>query len=231
MSIRRIVALCFVFWIAATAATFVASPHGGSGERRSFTLTATAPAAGADTLTLVLPGGYHTVEVKAAAPGAPDAVEVTVSGRVGNGLAILSKPLPALENIAVDTRTAGGTLTVGLTRADTTVIRTNWTITVPARFGAHVTADAGSVRFTGLEGPLTGRVDVGAVRADVASHHGPADLDAVVGRVSVSGNGLGGRRPRGEAGPGAHWDFPAAGSGGPPISLHVSVGSAALRVR
>jgi hypothetical protein len=231
MSVRRVIAVSTMLWMAATAAAFVASPRGATGERQALALTDTVPAAGATGLTLVLSGGYHAVDVRASEPGAPDVVTISMAGHTGSGLALIAKPVPAMRDAALATHLANGMLTVDLLHADSGLLRTEWTITVPARFGARVTIDTGRVLFEGLEGPLTARVAVGAIRADVsAAQHGPADLDSTVGRVSVSLNGEY-LRGSGKIGPGSHWVIPAAGFGSAPISLHVTVGSAALLVR
>jgi hypothetical protein len=231
MSVRRVLALSTVLWISATVAAFVASPHGGDTGRSEATLTSSVPAAGLDGITLVVPGGRHSMEIQASEPGSPDVVNILVFVHGGTGLGILSKPAPPVEGVALNPQTSGRHLALGLDHADTDVLRTEWTITVPARFSAHVSTDAGRVVFSRLEGALSANVGAGSIRADVsASQHGPADLESVVGGVSVR---LSDRdiHPSSGPGPGAHWAFPAAGQGGPPISLHVTVGTASLWVR
>jgi hypothetical protein len=231
MSVRRVVAVGTILWISATVAAFVASPHGGDTGRSATTLTGSMPAADLDGLTLVVPGGRHSIEIEASDPGTPDVVSILVFVHGGSELGFLSKPSPPVEGVTLSPRTSGRQLVLGLDHADTNVLRTEWTVTVPARFSAHVSTDAGRVVFSRLEGALRANVGAGSIRAEVsAAQHGPADLESVVGGVSVrlSDHDI---HPSSGPGPGAQWAFPAAGHGGPPISLHVTVGTAALWVR
>ena len=235
MSLRRVIAVTGVLWLIATAAAFVASPHGATVHMLRH-LTTTVQASRLARLDLSITGGSNGVDVRAASPAdsrGPDTVDVEVFVHGGGVLPLISKPSPDLGPVALDASPSGDGLRLGLSGLSGILpesIKTEWTISVPARFAARIVMGSGRVTVQGLEGGLDAEVAVGSIRARVPNARtGSIDVRSTVGRSSVRVDGEEIQAPW-QYGPGSHLRLDGARASSDAIRLRVTVGDARIVV-